>query len=354
MRKRTIKKWLYVSFILKTVVLSVYLLWLWYFQRKELCKMVCTNVEHFQSWATEAFSSGSGSGTDTTPSIETTDQKLAERYFLHDAPTSSRIPNIIWMYWNGPMNPAVELCVDSWRHYHPDYQVHVLNRENYRDHVDTDVSALRFAKIDEQRFSDFLRCALLVKHGGIWVDASIICHSPVTWVHAVQTRHDVEMVGYYHKWTDPSLIQVSPILENWFIACVPGSPFMRDWCDEFMRVNEFETIHGYLANLKDQGIQFVNMQWLDYLTMHASAQKVFQTPDHKDKYKLYLFCASCGPFRYMDDVEWDTKAGIDQLLDPSTCKDFYEYVMVKLCKNQRIEMNNRDIGDIRRAFLHLV
>ena len=263
------------------------------------------------------------------------------------------IPNRIWMFWDGDVasNRVVSLCIDSWKHYNPTYDLVVLNKSNYRTYVDVDVGSLRHAGDDITRFSDFLRCLVLSKHGGIWVDASIICHAPVGWVHAIQTTHQVELVGYYNGSTDTSMLHSSPVIENWFFACVPNSKFMTDWCTEFLRFNEFDTVELYLADLRGQNVQFVNMMYLEYLTMHASSQCAFQ--HHPDTYRIYLFRCNDGPFKYLDDVGWKGVDAVQRLVDPETSASYHQYTMTKLCKNERTELLKRDDAEILRAFSHI-
>lgn len=289
---------------------------------------------------------------ESTKEILINDQELGE--FASGTRGSSAIPNIIWMFWDGDVasNRVVSLCIDSWKHYNPNYNLVVLNKTNYTSYVDVDIASLRHTGDDITRFSDFLRCLVLSKHGGIWVDASIICHAPVGWVHAVQVTHQVELVGYYNGSTDvATMLRTSPTIENWFFACVPNSRFMTDWCTEFLRFNEFETVEQYLADLRGQNVQFVNMMYLEYLTMHASSQWVFQ--HHPDTYRIYLFCCNYGPFKYLDDVGWKGIDAVDRLVHPDTYKQYHQYTMTKLCKNERTEMLKRDDVEIRRAFSHL-
>jgi hypothetical protein len=286
------------------------------------------------------------------PAILTNDKELGE--FASGTLDHSAIPNFIWMFWDGDVssNRVVSLCIDSWKHYNPTYDVIVLNKTNYRTYVDTDIASLRHAGDDITRFADFLRCLVLSKHGGIWVDASIICHAPVGWVHGIQTAHQVELVGYYNGSTDvATMLHTSPTIENWFFACVPNSKFMTDWCTEFLRFNDFDTVEQYLADLRGQNVKFVNMMYLEYLTMHASSQLVFQ--HHPDTYRIYLFCCNHGPFQYLDDVGWKGVDGVNLLVQPDTSAHYHQYTMTKLCKNERTELMKRDDADILRAFSHL-
>jgi len=253
---------------------------------------------------------------------------------------TSPIPNIIWMFWEGPMNHVVETCIESWNFYNPTYDIRVLNKSNYTTYIDS-IDSLRHANENNTRFSDFLRAIILSKHGGFWVDASIICHHPISWVHAIQRSYQVEFVGYY---TGNSGL---PTVENWFFACVPDSAFMRDWCQEFIRFNDFSNANDYLSDVRNQGVSLDNMPYLDYLTMHASAQQVLQS--HPESYRIYLFCANSGPLLYIEQVGWDYSRAVDLLTDKDTCESFYQYTMIKLPNGPRNEMLHRKLSDVQRA-----
>jgi len=254
---------------------------------------------------------------------------------------TSSIPNIIWMFWEGPMNHVVETCIESWKFYNPTYDIRVLNKSNCATYTDVDIHSLRHANENNTRFSDFLRALILSKHGGFWVDASIICHHPISWVHAIQRSYQVEFVGYCTG--NKSM----PTVENWFFACVPDSAFMRDWCQEFVRFNEFPSADEYLSDVRNQGVSLDNMPYLDYLTMHASVQYILQK--NSDSYRIYLFCANSGPMLYLEQVGWDYSRAVDLLTDKDTCESFYQYTMIKLPNGPRNEMLHRKLSDVQRA-----
>lgn len=266
---------------------------------------------------------------------------------------TSDIPNKIWIFWSSPegsMNHIVEKCIESWKHHHPTYEIIVLDKNNCGKYIDIDINTLRHAKENNTRFSDFLRCLILSKHGGFWVDASIICHHPVSWVHAIQRNYRVEFVGYYTGSDTSSSFPRYPSVENWFFACVPNSVFMRDWCQEFLRFNEFASANDYLTDLRKQGINLNNMPYLEYLTMHASAQYILQK--NPDSYRIYLFSANAGPLLYLEQVKWDYERAVDLLTNTDTCESFYQYTMIKLPNGPRDAMLHRKPSDIQRAFSH--
>ena len=265
---------------------------------------------------------------------------------------TSDIPNKIWIFWSSSSenkkNPVVEKCIASWKLHHPTYEIILLDKNNCNKYIDADIFALRHANENNTRFADFLRCLILSKHGGFWVDASIICHHPVSWVHAIQRNYRVEFVGYYTGQDTPTSFPLHPSIENWFFACVPGSAFMRDWCQEFLRFNDFSTASDYITDLRNQGINLDNMPYLEYLTMHASAQYISQK--NPDSYRIYLFRANSGPLLYIEEAGWDYKRAVDSLVNSDTCSSFYSYTMIKLSNGSRNEMLTRNDTDIQRAY----
>jgi hypothetical protein len=296
--------------------------------------------------------------------------------FNHGKSDSSKIPKIIWTFWSddrrsstlgsddrrseGPENSVVKSCIDSWKKHNPDYEIHVLTKKNYKKYIygvpdlDIEIEKMKHSGDFVARFADYVRCIVLSQQGGFWIDASIICHAPLSWVHATQNKTGAEFVGYYiHKGTYLEYTQTSPMIENWFFACVPGSLFMQDWCEEFFRTDEYATIAEYLDNVKEQGVHFNNIHNLaspEYLTMHISAQKVLQRPTDDHKYNLYLFSCCSGPFAYLHDHDWNSAVAVHQLVDAATCENYYKYPLIKLRGSERTILEQYDDSIRQRAF----
>jgi len=265
--------------------------------------------------------------------------------FSYGDDNTSRIPKIIWSFWEGGDNVVVNMCIESWKHYNPDYDIRILNKSNYSEYVDTDVASIQHSHDFIARFSDYVRCLVLAKYGGFWLDASIICHHPFSWVHAIQNNTRVEFVGYY---IGDVLDNKYPVIENWFFACIPGSPFMVDWADEFLSTRNHKTINDYLSDVKSQGINTSNVSSPDYLTMHVSAQKVIQK--NPEKYNILVFAASSGPFKYLSDVNFNDDAAVKNLLDPEKHTTYHQYTFVKICGSQRKIMEKYDKTRLLPAF----
>ena len=99
---------------------------------------------------------------------------------LEEPGKQSAPTRIIWMCWLQGLDNAPEIvqkCVASVKHHMPDYKVQILTSENIFDFVSLPEHIVRkYQKgtISFTHFSDILRTALLVQHGGIWLDATVL------------------------------------------------------------------------------------------------------------------------------------------------------------------------------------
>ena len=87
---------------------------------------------------------------------------------------------IIWMCWLQGLDNAPEIvkkCVASVKQNMQNYEVRVLTAENLFEYVTLPehiVKKYMNGTISFTHFSDILRTALLVQHGGIWIDATVL------------------------------------------------------------------------------------------------------------------------------------------------------------------------------------
>ena len=89
--------------------------------------------------------------------------------------------NFIWICWFQGIERAPELvktCYKSVKRWYPDNDIVLITKENFRDYVDIPeyvISKWKKGKILNAHFSDILRLALLIKYGGLWIDATVFC-----------------------------------------------------------------------------------------------------------------------------------------------------------------------------------
>jgi hypothetical protein len=268
---------------------------------------------------------------------------------------ASKIPNIIWSFWDGPeKDDFLKKCEDSWKKYNPSYDIRILNKTTYKNYTNIVIEDIKHSSNSVQRYSDYIRLAILSKYGGIWIDASIICHRSFKWIHDIQNKLNVEFIGYYlSDFTENNYFQTSPVIESWFFACIPNSLFVNDWKNEFFSTNNYNTINDYLKNIEEQKISTQKISLLNYLSIHVSCQKVLQT-NKNNKYNIYVMSACDGPFNAgceENSLLHDAKTIIHNLTNNETYKKYHDYPFIKLTGDHKNAINSTT--NIDNFFSHL-
>ena len=203
------------------------------------------------------------------------------------------IPRILWSYWQGGTPPLlVQRCFDHWRRLHPHFEIRILDERGVLQYLPAIPAALDGASAAKR--ADWIRLELLRRHGGIWLDASTILTQPLDWVLQEQARTGADFVGYYlQQYTS---VPQRPVVENWFMAAPPGSPFIEDLQREFTEEVIARTGEQYIAHLQAQGLYAQALQRIDmpaYLTMHLALQVILL---RGGSYRLGLSPAESGPY----------------------------------------------------------
>jgi len=199
------------------------------------------------------------------------------------------IPKHIYTFWHSEKLPSlVKHCVGTWKKFNPDYKITIINENNYNNYTSIDVKLLRnFSLEKKQRTSDFVRTCVLKEHGGVWMDATIICTDSLNTI----LNNSKNFLAY----TMHGKLKY-PIIENWFFACTKGNEFMMLWYDEFIiRANKFSSFKDYIDDRK----KYVNVPIryiTEYFSMHISAQYIIQKLKYPLK-ELTLLPSFSGPFK---------------------------------------------------------
>jgi hypothetical protein len=225
------------------------------------------------------------------------------------------LPKIIWTFWDSDNPPVfVKKSIESWHRYSPDFDIRVVTPATLKEYLpDVDFTAKRNDFI--QRTSDFIRVHLVSKYGGIWSDASVVATKSHNWL---IDEHKVRKFDFfsYHNPRDQVLPEC-PVVANWFFASVPNGNFVTKWRDEFERINEFEKIEDYIADIKGKGVNLQKIPDPGYLTQDCSAQAVLQTQMTPDEIKrtMYMLNSEDGPYKHSHTNGWDPVKSIKSLCD---------------------------------------
>lgn len=93
--------------------------------------------------------------------------------------------NTVWICWLQGMENAPELvkhCVDSVNYHIKNKKIIIITAENFSKYAklpDFIIEKWKKGIITNTHFSDILRLALLIQHGGLWMDATVYLTGPL-------------------------------------------------------------------------------------------------------------------------------------------------------------------------------
>lgn len=250
------------------------------------------------------------------------------------------IPKVIWTYQSTPkseeMEEHVKLCIESWKFHNPSYDVIVMDRENVSSYVDMDIYA--FDQIEDNvRANDYMRLFLLQKHGGIWIDSTVLCTQPLD--RLIDNDNSKDFIGFY---TGSFRNNRFPVIEKWFMACPADSELMFKVKNEFMRINDFALVEQYVKDVKESGVKIQEIPFPEYLAMHIAFQKILQT---SDPYDINILDArgENGPFFYLYQNDWDSKKALNMLCEDNTLKT----PLIMLREDEEVILKEEGIASIK-------
>lgn len=156
------------------------------------------------------------------------------RFKIQDNELSHDHPRIIWWCWlqgKKQAPPVVQACYNSLKKNLPEYEINVIDAENWNEYVELPEYILKKwekKQIPPALFSDLLRLELLIKYGGTWIDSTVLCtgvkkfksssgsnrstSSPTV----LEFKKYMEADLFLFQYTKPGSIPVS--ISNWFIS----------------------------------------------------------------------------------------------------------------------------------------
>ncbi len=136
---------------------------------------------------------------------------------------TSIFPRKIYAYWDQGFENAPEICrycLTSWKTHNPDWEIVALDK-NAAPELMPKVTLP--TNIAESHYADILRTHILAEHGGVWVDADLLCRQPL----------DQWLLNFL---SHAPLFTFSPdgrerVISNWFLAASPQSQIFNAWRD---------------------------------------------------------------------------------------------------------------------------
>lgn len=131
----------------------------------------------------------------------------------------------MWSYWEGPRSSSLlDKCLESWRRWlgNAGWEIQLLGPGDLR--ARGVAVPPEFAATTVTTRSDYIRLALLLARGGVWMDATVFLTESLGWVEEVlaASPSGVDVVAFRRK--------PNEYVENWFLAVRrPGVALIGKW-----------------------------------------------------------------------------------------------------------------------------
>ena len=135
--------------------------------------------------------------------------------------------NKVWVCWLQGIEQAPELvqaCYASLQMHLKDREIILLTRENYRQYIQLPEFIEEKARrgiISHAHYADLMRLELLLKHGGTWIDATVLCTGGEIPGYMLDSRL------FMFQNLKPGLDGHPTSVSNWFITACAGHPLLR-------------------------------------------------------------------------------------------------------------------------------
>jgi len=187
-------------------------------------------------------------------------KNLFHKIDLHKTYESKKIPKIIWLYWNDPIDKApwiVRMCVSLIHKFNKDFSVRLLNEENYKEFVpDKEVISVMESKLNHNYKSDLLRLYLIYEYGGIYIDATVLPFQSFEWIIKLMNESDKEILLY--KNTRHTTDKDRPVCESWFIVSDKKNHIIKILFENFKNALKEGPENSYRRLLSDKSVNYQN------------------------------------------------------------------------------------------------
>lgn len=244
-------------------------------------------------------------------------QKLKKKYYYvlkkfnktYDYSIPNTVSNKVWICWLQGMENApflVQKCYESIKKNLKDREIVLITSNNFKDYVSLPNYILEkwsSGVITNTHFTDLLRIELLIKYGGMWIDATVYCSCSRDYIPDYFFDSDL----FLYQSLKPGRDGHSHIISSWLISAKTNNKILlatRALCYEYWKINnrmiDYFLLHDFISIVSD----FYSEDWLnivprDNSTPHILLLRLFdkydekiwkavteQTPFHKLSYKF--------------------------------------------------------------------
>lgn len=241
------------------------------------------------------------------------------------------LPKVIYTFWDNE-SELINSYVNTWHRNIPkDWKIEFINNQNLINYVDTEFYTMfqNLKKKKAFRFADFLRFYLLIKNGGVWIDAStIIVNGQFLddyWNEMQQKKAELllyELSTYS--------VKDAPYLENWFLISPKNSTFCIDIYNEF-QYSYWLGFSKYKIKILKPAIYIKNTLPYKQVYFMQHAIIVYLLNNNNNKYNYIVKDALESMIKLYSIYNWD----VDKMNDHILSKDISDLYAIKINSQQR-------------------
>ena len=244
-------------------------------------------------------------------------QKLAKKYRAalekfdksYDTSLKHECSNKVWICWFQGMEKApalVQKCYASVREHLTDREIVLITSENLEQYVqfpDYIIDKWKAGVITYTHLTDLLRLELLIKYGGMWLDATVFCSEKREMI--LDYFFDSDL--FFYQCLKPGRDGHCQYISSWLMSAKTNNRILmatRELCYEYWKKNDsmddYFLLHDFLSIVLDK----YEDEWKavvprDNATPHILLLRLFdsydeslwqtikaQTPFHKMTYKF--------------------------------------------------------------------
>lgn len=204
---------------------------------------------------------------------------LERKEFYSDNPWPHNRNKFVWICWLQGLERAPEIikvCYASLLRHFPDREVKVIDDSNWAEFVSLPeyvIGRWKNKQISPANFSDLLRLELLIRYGGTWIDATVLCTGKD------HTEEYLNSDLFMFQYTRPGSDEWGGI-GNWFISsCTNNEVLMvlRDMLYAYWRdydcTLDYYIFHLFFSMLREVYPEEIAAMPYGYAARHISLAK---------------------------------------------------------------------------------
>lgn len=219
------------------------------------------------------------------------------------------LSNKVWVCWFQGMENApalVQKCYQSLKDNLTDREITLITSENMSEYVqfpDFIMGKWKNGQITHTHMTDLLRLELLIRHGGMWVDATLLCTEKVENIPSY--FFDSEL--FFFQCLKPGRDGHSHINSSWLISAKTNNRILmavQHLCYDYWKTHDSLIDYFLLHDFMAIALEFYHREWLNIVPRDNAAPHILllrlfdqydermwnsikeQTPFHKLTYKF--------------------------------------------------------------------